>query len=811
MLRNYLLIAWRNLKRDTLFTALNVIGLAIGIVACLLIYIYIQDELSYDAHHAKADRIYRIQAHYTFGDTQDDFGITPYPIIGALLNEYPDIESGVSLFQLGQTTLEYEGASYTTEDGYNADTATFRVFDFTFTHGGPDALDEPDNIVIMQEMATRMFGTEDPIGKLVTRAGRTLKVAGVIDGKAENTHIPMGVFMSRLGIPPQAHEQLSQSWGNNSCYNYLVLAPGADEQAFQAKMDAFVTKYIIPAWGGQDFQGSIRFNLEPLREVHFNNALIYDTPKKGNKAYVTLFAIVAILILAIACINYINMSTADATRRAKEEALRKVSGAQRGQLVAQFIGGSVLIALIGILVALVLLWLFLPAFNELTGKTISMGYAMRGGFLAVLLGIVLVIGVLAGSYPAFFLSRFSPQLLLKEGLASGAGSGRVRKLLMGVQFAIALFMVVGTLAVFAQLHWLRTTDMGFRKENLVSIAMPEPRGEDTLAWDALRTVKTELLRNSFVMGGSYTQSIPGQNGGRWVLEVNTAEGRINKPMPTMSSDADFPALIGVDLAAGRYFDPTIPSDANNAVLVNESAVQAFGWKDPLSEHIYVGGDDEADPPQPEQALTVIGVVKDFHYTSMHTPIEPLVMFQSDRRYGARNLVLRMAPGDVAQQMGTLEAEWKRVFPNDPWEATFLTDSIAQLYQAEDKLFRVFTGFAVLTLLLTIMGLYGLAYFTVKQRTREVGIRRVMGAPLSDIIARMNKEFVVLLGLAMLVAFPLAVYAIGRWLESFAYHTHISPLLYVGALLVTLVVTVLTVTVQAYKAALADPVKALRHE
>jgi len=282
-------------------------------------------------------------------------------------------------------------------------------------------------------------------------------------------------------------------------------------------------------------------------------------------------------------------------------------------------------------------------------------------------------------------------------------------------------------------------------------------------------------------------------------------------MPTMSSDADFPALIGVDLAAGRYFDPTIPSDANNAVMVNESAVQAFGWKDPLSEHIYVGGDDEAEPPQPEQALTVIGVVKDFHYTSMHTPIEPLVMFQSNRRYGARNLVLRMAPGDVAQQLGTLEAEWKRLFPNDPWEATFLTDSIAQLYQAEDKLFRVFTAFAVLTLLLTIMGLYGLAYFTAKQRTREIGIRRVMGAPLADIIARMNKEFVVLLGLAMLVAFPLAVYAIGRWLESFAYHTNISPLLYVGALLVTLFVTVLTVTVQAYKAALADPVKALRHE
>ena len=806
MLKNHLLIAWRTLKRDKLFATLNIVGLSIGVVACLLIYIYVQDELSFDAHHTKADRTFRVQAHYRFGDVSDDFGITPYPIMEALLNEYPDIEAGISLYQLGRTTLEYEGQRYETEDGYNADTSTFRNFNFTFTHGGPDALDEPDNIVIMQEMATRMFGAEDPIGKLVTRNGRTLKVAGVIDGKAENTHIPMGVFMSRLGMPPQAREQLGQSWGNNSCFNYLVLAPGVSAQDFQGKMDAFVTKYIIPAWGGEQFQGNIRFNLEPLREVHFNNALIYDTPKKGNKAYVTLFAIVAVLILAIACINYINMSTADATRRAKEVALRKVSGAQRGQLVAQFIGGSVMIAVIGIVVALGLLWLALPAFNGITGKEIGMGYLLRCSFLAVVLLIVLLIGVVAGSYPAFFLSRFAPQLLLKEGVASGAGRGRVRKVLMGAQFAIALFMVVGTFAVFAQLHWLRTTDMGFRKENLLSIAMPLPQqGNDTLAWDRLRPVKDELMRLSFVSGAAFTQNLPGQGSGRWVLKANTPEGRIDKPMPTMSTDADFPALLGVELAAGRYFDPGIPSDRNNAVMVNESAVKAFAWQDALAEKIYIPGDSA------DQELTVIGVLKDFHYTSLHTPIEPLVLFQSSERYGAQNLVLRLQPGDVASQMATLQGEWKRLFPNAEWDATFLTDSIAELYQAEDKLYRVFVAFAVLTILLTVMGLYGLAYFTAKQRTREIGIRRVMGAPLLDIVRRVNREFIILMGMALLVAFPLAFYAIGRWLETFAYHTSISPLLYAGALLIILLVTVLTVSVQAYKAAIADPVKALRYE
>ena len=805
MWRNYLLIAWRTLLRDKRFAALNILGLAIGVVACMLIYIYVQDELSFDAHHRKADRIYRIQAHYQFGDVKDDFGITPFPIMEALLREYPDIEAGVSLYQLGQTTLEHNGRKFVAADGYNADTSTFRTFDFTFTHGGPDALDEPDNIVIMQEMATRMFGAEDPIGKLVTRNGRTLKVAGVIDGQAENTHIPMGVFMSRLGMPPQAKEQLAQSWGNNSCFNYLVLAPGVDEHAFQAKMDAFVDKYIIPQWGGEEFQGSIRFNLEPLREVHFNNALIYDTPKKGNKAYVTLFAIVAVLILAIACINYINMSTADATRRSKEVALRKVCGAQRGQLVAQFIGGSVLIALIGIAVALGLLWLALPAFNSITGKAIGMGVVLRGSFVGALALILIAIGVVAGSYPAFFLSRFAPQLLLKEGVAGVAGRNRVRKVLMGAQFAIALFMVVGTLAVFAQLHWLRSTDMGFRKENLLSIAMPLPPGPDTLAWDRLRPVKDELLRQSFVTAASFTQNLPGQGSGRWVLKANTPEGRIDKPMPTMSTDADLPALLGVELVAGRYFDPAIPSDRDNAVMVNESAVKAFGWRDPLAEKIFIPGDSA------DQELTVIGVLKDFHYTSLHTPIEPLVLFQSSQRYGAQNLVLRLQPGDVGQQLATLRGEWKRLFPDAEWDATFLTDSIAQLYEAEDRLYRVFAAFAVLTVLLTVMGLYGLAYFTARQRTREIGIRRVMGAPVLDIVQRLNTEFVVLLLVALLVAFPLAFYAIGRWLETFAYHTRISPLIYAAALLITLLVTVLTVTVQAYRAAVADPVKALRYE
>jgi len=810
MLKNYLLIAWRNLKRDKLFAALNIVGLAIGILACMLIYIYVQDELSFDANHANADRIFRIQSHYIFEDTSDDFGISPFPTVPTLVKQYPEIQQGTMLYQLGQTTLNYKGQAYADDNGYYTDTVFFHTFNFKWTHGGPDALIAPDNIVITQQLATRMFGGEDPMNKLVERRGRTLKVAGVIDEKAYNTHIPLGVFLSMNGMPPQAKENLMQQWGQNNCFNYLVLKPGISAADFQPKLDAYVAKEILPQWLNSGFHGKVRYNLEPLREVHFDRDLDYDSPKKGNKAYVILFAIVAVLILAIACINYINMSTADATRRAKEVALRKVSGASRAQLVAQFIGGSVMIALIAAALAMALLKLMLPAFNQLSGKEIGFSHVLHGSFLGVLLLIVLLIGVVAGAYPAFFLSRFAPQLLLKEGVA-GAGKQRVRKLLMGAQFAITLFMVVGTLAVFAQLQWLRTTDMGFRKENVLCITMPQPPPTDTLKWHGLLAVKTELMRENCVTSGAFTYAPPGQSAGRYVFQARTPNGKKDQPMPVISCDADYPTVLGLHLVSGRFFDPNVPGDANNAVVVNETAVRTLGWSDPLAEALVLPGDPNAQPPQPDQELKVIGVVKDFHNASLHTPIEPVAIFQSDTRYGVGILMLRLAPGNVHDQLATLQTRWKQLLPDDQWNATFLTDDIAQLYQAEDDLFRVFTAFAVLTILLTVMGLYGLAYFTAKQRTKEIGIRRVMGASLIDIVRRMNREFVVLMGLALLVAFPLAFYAIGRWLETFAYHTSISPALYAAALLITLLVTIVTVTFQAYRVAVADPVKALRYE
>lgn len=803
MLKNNFLIAWRNLKRDKLFAALNIFGLAIGIVACLLIYVHVVDELSFDAHHRKADRIYRVQSLINYGDKADAFGITPYPIVGALLGEFPEIETGAAMLRTGKTFLEYEGEQHALEHSFYVDTTFFRIFDLRFLAGGVHALDKPDNIVIGKKLAQRIFGADDPMGRLLKAPGRTLEVAGVLDEDAFNTHIPISLFLSAPGMLPESKAHLTADWGNHNTFSYLVLSPEADVKGFQAKLDRFVEERMRPEWGSE-FQGSIQLRLEPLREIHFNNTLTHDGPNKGNRAYVILLAMVAILILAVGCINFINMSTADATRRAREVALRKVVGAQRQQLIVQFIGGSVMVTCLAITLALVLLWLTLPGFNSISGKTMSMGRILEPGLVGVLLVIVLLVGVLAGSYPAFFLARFNPQLLLKEGIPASGRQG-VRKVLMGLQFVIALFLLVSTMMVHRQLEWMRSKDLGFRKENLLAVTMPTPQPQDTLNWSALRAVKTEMMHENFVEGGSFTWTLPGQERGRRLLLVDGPDGPMNHPMPTMFVDADFPEVIGMQLLAGRFFDPDIPEDRFRSVVVNESAVRTFGWKEPLNERIrFPGAGDDA-------AMRVIGVVKDIHYTSLHSPIEPLCIFPTDPRYSAGTLLLRLSPGDVARQMDMLSARWNGLALGKRWEATFLTDSFAQLYQAEDRLFRVFSAFTVLALLLTAMGLYALAYFTARQRTKEIGIRRVLGASVHEMILQLNSEFILLLGIAMVIAFPLTWVALARWLEGFAYHTSISPVLFIASLLVISLVTVFTVSFQAWRVAVADPVKALRHE
>ncbi len=804
MFKNYITVALRNIARNKLFAFLNIFGLAIGIVSCLLIYIYIQDELSFDAHHAKADKIYRMQAFFKFNDLEDKFGITPFPSGPTLQSEYPEIKQMARLFVVGGQNFNNNGKVYNVENVYLTDSTFFNIFDFQFILGSPEkALAEPMSIVITDAEARKIFGTMDPLGKMLQWNGKTLKVTGVIDSKKHNTHIEMGGFISMGSMNADFRSQISSNWGNNNSFTYFVIDDEKAAANFQPKLDAFVKKYMVPYWSGFGFNGKITMHLEKLKDIHFNNYLIYDTAKKGNRSYVTIFSIVALLILFIACINYVNMSTAAATRRAKEVGVRKVAGASRGQLIFQFLSESIIITLLAIIISLALLEISLPLFNDITGKEISLKYLLQGSFIAVLLGIILLVGIVAGSYPAFFLSGFKPVVVLKSlGEVKGGGAG-IRKILITGQFAIAVFMIAGTIAVYSQLQYMFNKDMGFNSQDMLAINIPQ-NFQDTLIIQKIRTLKDELKNEPFVKDATFGHQIPGKPFSRIVYKVKTAKGKEEKPISTMQGDYDYPKMMGMELVQGRYFNNT-PADRDYGAMINESAAKMMGWKEPLKEKLYIQGDSA------DLALNIVGVVKDFHYASLHNPIEPLVIFMNDGQYVAGYMLVNLQGGNTAENIDKIKSKWAQVLPNKEFEYFFIDDAMQQLYTAENKMLKVFIYFAALTIILSCMGIYGLSYFITRRRTREIGIRKVLGAPVSGILFLLNKDFLWSMLIASVLAIPLSYWAINTWLMDFSYHTTLSVWIFVAAILATTVVAVTTITLQALRTAIGNPVNSIRYE
>jgi len=807
MLKNYFTIALRQLTRNKLMAVLNIFGLALGVVAVLLIYIYVKDELSFDRHHHFADNTYRIQCFYTYSDVEDKFGIVPFPVVPALLNDYPDIEAATRLFLLSNQNFTYEGQIYTLEHCYFADTNFFDIFKFNFLHGDiKTALSSPDNIVLTDKEAIKIFGTIDALGKILVRYNKPLKVVAVIDSRTYNTHIELGPIMPVTNMMPQAKKLFDDNWGQNACFSYVVLK-NDNAQTFQVKLDEAVNKHMLPRWKQDGFQGSIRMYAEPLKDIRFNNYLIYDTPKKGNKSYVIIFSIVGFLILIIACVNYINLSVAAATKRAKEVGLRKVVGANSNQLIIQFIGESLLISALAMLTALVLLWFMLAPFNEITGKEVVFSQLINLKFITFILLLLVVTGIIAGSYPAFYLSHIFPVEILKQQGGMRSGKNILRKSLLGLQFFIALFMIAGTLIVYRQLNFMQHKNLGFSRHNKIVIDIPQQLNSDSTLVKKMRALKEDIKQISGVNYASFGINIPGQSMSRWVLTVKRKTGNEAKPLATMIADYDFMKMMNIPLVDGRYHDINIPTDENDAVLVNEAAVKFLGWDKPLQEAFYVPGDST----RPEQKINVIGIVKDFHFASLHQPIEPLVIFMTSETFLGGYLVIDANSDNATTIIASVESKWKNILPDKTFTYTWLDDSLKELYGAEEKMFRVFLFFAGLSFFLSCLGLYGLSFFATRQRTREIGIRKVMGAQLYHILLLLNKEFLVIIGISFCIMVPIVWYVANEWLQSFAYREKISVMIFIISLLVTLSVAIITVSLQAMKTVLQKPVAALRYQ
>ncbi len=799
MLTNYLKIALRNLKRHHWYTFINVTGLAVGIACCLLIFLFVQHELSYDRFHDEAASIYRVYNEVDMPSGQTaSFNASAY--VGPTLTEaFPEIETFVRLAQPRTSTVfAYEGQYYEESNLLYADSSVFGVFDFPLQQGNPTtALAAPFSLVLTASTARKYFGDADPIGAVLTTHGsdQAYTVTGILADVPTTSHLQFD------GLIAMATAEATGTFSFEDMLDlrfatYLRLHDNTSARALEAKFPDLVERLI----GDFQRQNNIfnSFGLVPLPEVYLHDAH-RGLGQRGSRANLYTFAAIALLTLLIACINFTNLATARSTRRAKEVGVRKMMGAQRRQLAGQFLGESILLSLGALLLALGLAGLSLPFFNTLAGITLPYAILLQPTFLLLLPGVALGVGLLAGSYPALVLSGFRPAKILKgQHLASPKGV-LLRKGLVVFQFAISVVLLVGTGIVYQQLRHMQQQDLGFRTEQMLVIDF---RGDEQVR-EQLGVIKQAMARVPGVVASTASQAIPSRLGYTALAYVATADGETREVMmPVFPVDHDFLDVYDLTLLAGRNFSLSFPTDSTEGFLINETAARTFGFASPedaLGMSLREWG----------QQGQVIGVVSDFHYTSLRRAIEPMNFLLGASN--ARFLTVRIGTDALPQTVAALEAVWQQHAPHRPFDYRFLDESFEAQYRAEQRFGQLAGTFTGLAILVACMGLFGLATFMAEQRTKEIGIRKVLGASLPQLLLLLSKEFALLVLLAIVVASPLAYTLMQRWLDDFAYRIDISWPIFLGAGLIALLIALLTVSYQSLRAALADPVKSLRYE
>lgn len=801
MLKNYVKIVLRNMARHKGYALINIAGLATGIACCVLILLWVQDEISFDAYHEHAERIYRLVEVMQEGDRSEHYPSAPFGMAPALRTEFGEDVTPVRFF--GYSTIvpliSYDDKRFYEKRFFFADSTVFDVFSFTFIEGNPQtALDQPHSVVITRDMAHKYFGEEHALGKVLRFENQIdFQVTGVIENVPANSHFHFDFLASLLDMEsvfrvvgtPVGWLQ-SMYW--NPCHTYVLLSENLSQAEFEARLSALVDKYYPDT-----FKSSISFYTQPLLDIHLRASLNEELEPQGDITYVYIFSIVALFILLLACVNFMNLSTARASMRAKEVGLRKVLGACRGQLARQFLGEAMLFSLLALLLALVLIEMALPVFNSITEKELRIDYLGNWPWLALLLGLALLVGFFAGSYPALFLSRFHPVAVLKGDPASGVGGhATLRKALVVFQFSIAIVLIVGTLIVSDQLELLRNKKLGFDKEHLLVLSL---RG--TPLRDQPDAFKNELLNVTGVEGVTVASDYPGGliNVYPFYVEQNGELQRLD--LPAFFSDHDFVDVMGMELLQGRPISPRLASDSTEAFILNEAAVRGLGWDQPVGKDFRFGEDDRIG--------RVVGVVKDFHFFSLHQPAQPAVIHVWPFWY--EYMLVKVHAQNMSDTIAEVGQVWSQFINGRPFDAFFLDDTLDQLYRSEQKLSEVFRSFAVLAIFIACLGLFGLAAFAATQRTKEIGVRKVLGATVANITALMSKDFVKLVLVANLIAWPVAYVAASKWLEGFAYRIDIGWWVFALAGGLALLIALATVSTQAIRAALANPVESLRYE
>ncbi len=806
MILNYLLIALRNAWRNKIYFLINLLGLAIGMASSIIILLFVLDELSYDRHNEHFKEIYRVCIRGKIQGNEIEAALSNAPIGSTLVSDYPEVEEYTRLYTFdGDPVVRYGDQVFIEEDFYYADSTFFNVFTAPVVSGDPTGmLNRPNTIVLTEEIARKYFGDEDPLGKLLTVGEKETQyeISGVVKGFPENSHFRFNM----LGSMSSVYLADVTRWLGNNNYTYIRLREDVDPDAIESKFPELIAQHLgteleeILGLTFEEFFASgntYGYFLQPLGDIHLRSDLQFEINPGGSMSSVIIFSVIAIFLIIIASINFMNLSTASGAKRATEVGIRKVAGAVKQRLVWQFLTESFLITMMALLLATVMVELFLPGFNNLSGKSLELNSIGTWRLFSGLLLIGLFVGFASGSYPAIFLSSFKPVDVLKSGAMRGIRGAGLRKVLVTFQFIVTIVLFICTMIVNGQMKYLQVKDLGFDKNNLVVIDRVYVLGSQVEAF------RQELLKNPSILQATFSSAVPGGLiGDNAFLPEGAGSDQIHD-INNIWTDWHFNETYKLEIVEGRWFEEGIPSDST-ALILNESAVKAFSFDDPLSKRLYAQFGDDANIPQ-----QIIGVVKDFHFQSLHQEVRPLVIQFIGNNHN--QLSVRISGLETAKTLEYIEKTWVNFKEQQPIHMTFLEEDLAALYENDEKASVVFSIFSVLAIFIAALGLLGLASFSAAQRTKEVGIRKAMGASISNVLLTLSREFIWLILIATLAAWPLGYFIMKNWLQGFPVRIPLEPMVFILSSLLAFVIAAVTVVLRVYQAASMNPVSALRYE
>ena len=819
MLKNYLKIAFRNFLKQKSYSLINIAGLAIGLSCFFLILLFILDELSFDKHFENSDSIYRVAVRESIGDQEISTAETSSPLWEALVQEYPEVKNATRIEHTPNMLVRYEDKVFNETQFLWVDSTFFDVFSIKLLYGDKKtALKNHHTVVMSETVASKYFDNlSEAIGKVVLyEDGTPYRVSGIAENPEPNSHFHYGML-----CPLSSWEwDYRPYWLNNYLYTYIVLQKNYPPNQLEAKFPAFVSKYVAPDiergfhMSYDEFLAAgnkVEYFLQPLTDIHLHSNLSNELEPNSDITYVYIFSLVAFFILLIACINYMNLSTARSIGRNKEIGMRKVMGSNRGQLIKQFLFEAILISLSALLISVALVQLLLPYFNDIADKQLEVNYFGRWFILPVLCSITFIVGIVAGSYPAFFLSSFNPIIVLKGVSPTGLTSrSMMRSGLVIFQFVISIILISCTIIVYSQLQFIQNKRLGFSKENVVVIKRgwavgqnPDGTLQETPANETvIDAFKNDLLQYPQILSAAGTTSLPGKDYFNFVgiPEGGSQDKQLN--FNYFLADYDFAKTLKLELIEGRFFSRDMASDTL-AVVINETAAKTLGYRKPVvGKRIGFYG-------HPEFHLNIIGVLRDFHYESLHRKVEPMIigLQNLDRTY----IAVRILPHNIAETIDVIKRTWERYIPYKPFEYFFFDEDYDHLYRAEQRTEKLFVIFSLLAIFIACLGLFGLASYTTELKTKEIGIRKVLGAPVSTIVARLSSEFTKWVILANLIAWPVAYFFVKDWLQDFAYRIDLTVWPFLLSGLIALLIAVATVSYQSIKAAFANPTESLRNE